>query len=85
MLLTIAFVLLVLWFLGMVTAHTLGSALHALLVIAIIMLLVRVIQGDLTRQRRPSRSSRVGRFRPDLPPEAFGVTQLGWSAAHHLD
>lgn len=37
--------LLVLWFLGMVTTHTLGGLLHILLVIAIIFLLIGVIRG----------------------------------------
>jgi hypothetical protein len=45
MLLTIALVLLVLWFLGMVSTYTLGGILHILLIIAIIFLLIRVIQG----------------------------------------
>jgi len=38
--------LLVLWFLGVVTTYTLGGLLHILLVIAIVMLLVHVIQGS---------------------------------------
>jgi hypothetical protein len=38
--------LLVLWFLGMVTTHTLGGLLHILLVIAIIFLLIGVIRGQ---------------------------------------
>ena len=37
--------LLVLWFLGMVTTHTLGGLLHILLVVAIIFLLIGVIRG----------------------------------------
>ena len=37
--------LLVLWFLGMVTTYTLGGLLHILLVVAVVLLLVRVIQG----------------------------------------
>jgi hypothetical protein len=45
MLMTIVVVLLVLWLLGMVTSYTLGGVLHILLVIAIIFLLLRVIQG----------------------------------------
>jgi hypothetical protein len=48
MLWTIAVVLLILWLLGMVTANTMGGFIHVLLVIAIIAVLVRVIQG-----RRP--------------------------------
>ena len=38
-------ILVVLWLLGMVTTYTLGGLLHILLVIAVILLLVRVIQG----------------------------------------
>lgn len=45
MLLTIAVLLLVLWGLGLITSYTLGGFIHILLVIAIIMVLVRVIQG----------------------------------------
>ena len=45
MLETIAIILLVLWLLGMVTSYTLGGLIHILLVIAIIMVLVRIIQG----------------------------------------
>jgi uncharacterized protein DUF5670 len=48
MLWTIAVVLLIMWLLGMVTANTMGGFIHVLLVIAIIAVLVRVIQG-----RRP--------------------------------
>ena len=45
MLTTVAFVLLVLWLLGMVTATAIGGFIHILLVVAIVMMLVRVIQG----------------------------------------
>ncbi len=45
MLMTIAVILLVLWALGMVSGYTIGSFIHVLLVIAIIMVLVRIIQG----------------------------------------
>jgi hypothetical protein len=45
MLTTVAIVLFVLWLLGMVTSTALGGLLHILLVVAIVMLLVRVIQG----------------------------------------
>jgi hypothetical protein len=45
MLLTIAAVLVILWLLGVVTAFTLGGFIHILLVIAVIVVLVRVIQG----------------------------------------
>ena len=42
---TIFTVLLVLWLLGLVTSYTLGGFIHILLVLAIITLLIRVIQG----------------------------------------
>jgi len=45
MLYTLAVVLLVLWLLGMVTSYTLGGFIHILLVIAVIMILVRLVQG----------------------------------------
>jgi asparagine N-glycosylation enzyme membrane subunit Stt3 len=45
MLSTIAVVLIALWLLGMVTSYTLGGFLHVLLVLAIVVVLVRVIQG----------------------------------------
>lgn len=41
----IAIVLVVLWLLGLVTSHTLGGFIHILLVIAVVVILVRVIQG----------------------------------------
>ena len=45
MLTTIAIILVVLWLLGLVTSSTLGGFIHILLVIAIIMILIRLIQG----------------------------------------
>ena len=45
MLVTIAAILLVLWLLGLITSYTVGGFIHILLVIAIIMILVRLIQG----------------------------------------
>jgi hypothetical protein len=45
MLWTICLILLILWFLGLVTGYVMGGAIHALLAIAIIVLVVRVIQG----------------------------------------
>ena len=45
MLMTIAIILLVLWALGLVTSTTMGGIIHILLVVAIIMILVRLIQG----------------------------------------
>jgi hypothetical protein len=48
MLWTVAIVLLVLWALGLVTSYTIGGFIHILLVVALIVVLVRIIQG-----RRP--------------------------------
>lgn len=45
MLWTIFIVLLVLWLLGMVSSYTMGGFIHILLIIAIVVLLIRVIQG----------------------------------------
>jgi len=45
MLWTIAVVLMVLWLLGFVSSYTMGGFIHILLVLAIITVLVRVIQG----------------------------------------
>jgi len=45
MLWTIAVILLILWALGLVTSYTLGGFIHILLVVALIVVLVRVIQG----------------------------------------
>ena len=45
MLTTIAIVLLVLWALGLVTSYTMGGFIHVLLVVAVVMILVRFIQG----------------------------------------
>ena len=48
MLMTIFVILLVMWFLGMVTSYTLYGYIHILLIVAIAVLLIRVIHG-----RRP--------------------------------
>lgn len=45
MLWTIAVILIVLWAIGLISAYTMGGFVHILLVVAIIMLLVRIIQG----------------------------------------
>lgn len=42
---TIAVILIILWLLGLVTSFTLGGFVHILLVLAIIVILIRVIQG----------------------------------------
>ena len=48
MLWTIIVILLLLWLLGMVTSYTIGGFIHILLVIAVIVIVIRLIQG-----RRP--------------------------------
>ena len=48
MLWTIFVILLVLWLLGVVTSYTMGGFIHVLLILAIVVVLIRVIQG-----RRP--------------------------------
>lgn len=45
MLMTLAVVLLALWLLGMISSYTMGGFIHILLVVAIVVFLVRVIQG----------------------------------------
>lgn len=45
MLETIAVILVIMWLLGMVTAYTMGGLIHILLVLAIVTVLIRVIQG----------------------------------------
>lgn len=45
MILTIVFVCLLLWFLGLMTSYTVGGVLHVLLVVAIVLFLVHIIQG----------------------------------------
>lgn len=45
MLWTIAIILVVLWLLGLVTSFTLGGFIHVLLVIALIVIVIRIIQG----------------------------------------
>jgi Family of unknown function (DUF5670) len=45
MLWTIFLILLILWLLGVVTSYTLGGFIHILLVIAVVVLIIRLIQG----------------------------------------
>jgi hypothetical protein len=45
MLWTIAVILIILWLLGMVSFHILGAYVHLLLLLAIVIVLIRVIQG----------------------------------------
>ena len=42
---TIAVILIVLWLLGLITSYTMGGFIHILLVVAIVVVLLRVIQG----------------------------------------
>ncbi len=42
---TLFFILVVLWLLGVVTSYTLGGLIHLLLVVAIVVMLIRIIQG----------------------------------------
>ncbi len=48
MLYTLAVILLLLWLLGFVSSYTIGGFIHILLVVAVVMVLVRLIEG-----RRP--------------------------------
>jgi len=45
MLETIAIIMIILWVLGLVSSYTMGGLIHILLVIAIVVILLRVIQG----------------------------------------
>jgi len=45
MLETVAVILVVLWLLGLVTSYTMGGLIHVLLVIALVVIVFRVIQG----------------------------------------
>ncbi|NTV52531.1 MAG: lmo0937 family membrane protein [Candidatus Firestonebacteria bacterium] len=45
MLITLVIVLLALWLLGLITSYTLGGFIHILLVVAVVVLLFRIIQG----------------------------------------
>lgn len=45
MLETIAVILIILWLLGLVSSYTMGGLIHVLLVIAVVVILIRVIQG----------------------------------------
>jgi hypothetical protein len=45
MLQTLALILIVLWLLGMVSSYTMGGFIHVLLVIAVVMIALRIIQG----------------------------------------
>ena len=45
MLITIAVLLIILWALGLITSYTLGGFIHILLIVAIILIIIRLIQG----------------------------------------
>lgn len=45
MLYTLAVILIVLWILGLVTSYTMGGFIHILIVVAVVVVLVRLIQG----------------------------------------
>ncbi len=45
MLQTVAILLIILWLLGLVTSYTMNGFIHILLVVAIVLVLVRIIQG----------------------------------------
>jgi len=45
MLESLAIILIILWALGLVSSYTMGGLIHILLVIAVVVILVRVIQG----------------------------------------
>jgi hypothetical protein len=45
MLWTIALILIILWALGLVSSYTMGGLIHVLLIIAIVVVLIRVLQG----------------------------------------
>ena len=45
MLWTLFVILLVLWLLGLVTSYTLGGFIHILLVVAVVVLVIRLVQG----------------------------------------
>ena len=46
MLYTLALILIIAWLLGLVSSYTMGGFIHILLVVAIVMILVRIIQGN---------------------------------------
>ena len=48
MLWTIFIILLILWLLGVITSYTLGGYIHILLIIALVIIIIRIIQGRKT-------------------------------------
>jgi hypothetical protein len=45
MLVTLAIILLILWVVGLVTSYTIGGFIHILVVVAVVLFLIRIIQG----------------------------------------
>jgi len=45
MLWTIGVILVILWLLGLITAHTFGGVIHVLLIIALVVIVIRLLQG----------------------------------------
>jgi len=77
MLQTIAIILLILWLLGYVSSYTMGGFIHILLVVAIVLVLVRIIQGKktgvITRPDTLNSPSADGPNRDSLPEFAFFI------------
>ncbi|HOF42506.1 MAG TPA: lmo0937 family membrane protein [Candidatus Moranbacteria bacterium] len=46
---TLFIILLILWFIGLITSYTFGGLIHILLVAAVILLIIRLIQGRTSR------------------------------------
>ena len=42
---TLGIILLILWLLGLLTAHTFGGAVHVLLIIALVVIIIRLVRG----------------------------------------
>ena len=83
MLWTIFVVLLVLWFLGLVTSYTLGGFIHILLIIAIAVVLIRIIQGR--RPVYPLRGGAAGNIRCGITRRCLGHLRVDdWLGAQLL-
>jgi hypothetical protein len=78
MLSTIALILIVLWLLGMVSSYTMGGFIHILLVVAVVVFLVRVIQGrrPVVYGRAASNGPSVGAARVTAGTGWWGVQAL---------
>lgn len=66
MLWTITVILLVLWLLGLVSSYTMGGWIHVLLVIAIVVVLIRVIQGRKPVDESPRVQWRLSSVSPTV-------------------